>query len=141
MTGRAVLAEKTRWRTALVAARRALPPAERAARAAALAAAAVRVGADTGAPLCRYLPVGSRPGAPELVTPLLARPTPLLRTFTTNLMAYALGRRVEYFDQPAIRAVVREAEEHDYRLSSFILGVVLSDQFRLRTAAPAAANQ
>jgi hypothetical protein len=77
----------------------------------------------------------------ELVSALLARPTPLLRTFTTNLMAYSLGRRIEYFDQPAIRAIVREAEENDYRLSSFILGVVLSDKFRLRTAAPAAANQ
>ena len=34
----------------------------------------------------------------------MKRPTPLVRTFTENLMAYALGRRVEYFDQPAIRA-------------------------------------
>jgi hypothetical protein len=77
----------------------------------------------------------------ELVNALLKRPTPLLRNFTSNLMAYSLGRRVEYFDQPAIRAIVREAEENDYRLSSFILGVVFSDQFRLRTVAPAAANQ
>ena len=50
-------------------------------------------------------------------------------------MAYALARRVEYFDQPAIRDIVREAEENEYRISSFILGVVTSDQFRLRTAA------
>jgi hypothetical protein len=77
----------------------------------------------------------------ELVNALLARPTPLLRNFTTNLMAYSLGRRIEYFDQPAIRAIVREAEKNDYRLSSFLLGVVMSDQFRLRTVAPAAANQ
>ena len=36
---------------------------------------------------------------------LLKRPTPLVRTFTENLMAYALGRRVEYFDQPTVRAI------------------------------------
>ena len=77
----------------------------------------------------------------ELVEALLSRPTPLLRTFTENLMAYALARRVEYFDQPAIRDIVREAEENDYRISSFILGVVGSDQFRLRTAVSVTANQ
>ena len=36
----------------------------------------------------------------ELIAALLKRPMPLVRTFTENLMAYALGRRVEYFDQP-----------------------------------------
>lgn len=70
MTGRAVLAEKTQWRTALVASRRALPAGERAARAAALAAAAVRLAAGTGGPVCAYLPVGSEPGSPEMVAAL-----------------------------------------------------------------------
>jgi 5-formyltetrahydrofolate cyclo-ligase len=70
VTGRAVLAEKTRWRTALVAARRALPAADRAARAAALAAGAVELAAATGGPVCAYLPVGSEPGSPELVVAL-----------------------------------------------------------------------
>jgi hypothetical protein len=70
----------------------------------------------------------------ELNAALLARPTPLVRTFTTNLMAYALGRRVEYFDQPTIRAIVRDAAENDYRMSSFVLGVVKSDAFRLQRA-------
>ena len=46
----------------------------------------------------------------ELVDALLKRPTPLVRTFTENLMAYALGRRVEYFDQPTIRAITKKAE-------------------------------
>lgn len=70
MTGRAVLAEKTRLRTALVAARKAIPAEERAARAAALAAAAVDLAATTGGPVCAYLPVGSEPGSPELVAAL-----------------------------------------------------------------------
>ena len=72
MTGRAVLTEKNRWRTALVAARRALPPPVRAARAVALAGAAVRLAGLTGGPVCAYLPVGSEPGSPELVDALRA---------------------------------------------------------------------
>ncbi len=43
----------------------------------------------------------------ELNAALLKRPVPLVRTFTENLMAYALGRRVEYFDQPTIRAIAK----------------------------------
>ena len=77
----------------------------------------------------------------ELAQALLARPLPLLRTFTENLMAYALGRRVEYFDQAAIREIVRTAETNDYRMSSIILGVVGSEQFRSRTAATARTNE
>ena len=68
-----------------------------------------------------------------LAEALLQRPTPLLRTFTQNLMAYALGRRLEYSDQPAVRRIVREAAESDYLLSAFILGVIRSEQFQLRT--------
>ena len=41
--------------------------------------------------------------------------TPVLRNFTANLMAYGLGRRVEYYDMPAVRRIVRRAEENDYR--------------------------
>ena len=58
----------------------------------------------------------------------MKRPTPLVRTFTENLMAYALGRRVEYFDQPTIRAIAKKAEADNYRMSSFILGIVKSDR-------------
>jgi hypothetical protein len=70
----------------------------------------------------------------ELSAALLKRPTPLVRTFTENLLAYALGRRVEYFDQPAIRAITRAAAVNDYRMSSFIMGVIKSDAFRLKQA-------
>ena len=71
----------------------------------------------------------------DLRNALLKRPTPLLRTFTENLMAYALGRRVEYYDQPRIREIVREAEASDYRLSSFILGVAKSPAFQMKGGA------
>jgi hypothetical protein len=73
----------------------------------------------------------------ELVAALLKRPEPLVRTFTENLLAYALGRRVEYFDQPSIRAITRAAQKDDYRMSAFIVGVVKSDAFRMRRAEPA----
>jgi hypothetical protein len=76
----------------------------------------------------------------ELATALLARPIPLVRTFTENLLAYAVGRRVEYYDQPAIRAITKTAEEQDYRISSFILGVVQSVPFQMKRADAVAAD-
>jgi hypothetical protein len=77
----------------------------------------------------------------ELSALLLKRPVPLVRTFTENLLAYALGRRIEYSDQPAIRAIARAAEANDYRMSSFILGVVTSDAFRLKRAEAATTEE
>jgi hypothetical protein len=70
----------------------------------------------------------------ELLAALMKRPVPLVRTFTENLLAYALGRRTESFDQPAIRAIAKAAAANDYHLSSFILGVVKSDAFQLKRA-------
>jgi len=63
---------------------------------------------------------------------LLKRPIPLVRTFTENLMAYALGRPVEALDQPTVRAIAAQAAERDNRMSAFILGVVGSDAFRMQ---------
>jgi hypothetical protein len=77
----------------------------------------------------------------ELVAALMKRPTPLIRTFTENLMAFALGRRVEYFDQPAIRAIAKEAEKDGYKMSSFVLGVVTSDAFRMKRAEAAGTTE
>jgi hypothetical protein len=70
----------------------------------------------------------------ELVQALLKRPEPLVRNFTENLMAYALGRRVEHYDQPAIRRIASRARDEGYRVSSFILGVVESDAFQRKRA-------
>ena len=72
----------------------------------------------------------------ELTRALMKRPVPLVRTFTENLLAYALGRRTEYFDQPTIRAIAKAAEANDYRMSSFILGVIKSDAFQMKRAEP-----
>ncbi|MCA9737701.1 MAG: DUF1592 domain-containing protein [Gemmatimonadota bacterium] len=68
-------------------------------------------------------------GPADLREAILARPEVFLRTFTENLMAYAIGRRLEYYDMPAIRAITRDAAKNDYRISAFIEGVVESDAF------------
>ena len=70
----------------------------------------------------------------ELSAALLKRPIPIVRTFTENLMAYAIGRRVEYYDQPTIRAITKAAAANDYKMSSLILGVIKSDAFRMKRA-------
>jgi hypothetical protein len=47
-------------------------------------------------------------------------------------MTYALGRRVESFDMPTVRAIVRNAGKQDYRTSTFIMGVITSPAFQQR---------
>jgi hypothetical protein len=54
------------------------------------------------------------------------------RTVTEKLMTYALGRRLEYFDMPAVRQIVRKAAAEDYRWSTIILGIVRSVPFQMR---------
>ena len=49
-------------------------------------------------------------------------------------MAYALGRRLEYYDQPTVRDITNQAEVDNYRLSSFIVGIVKSDAFQMQRA-------
>ena len=66
----------------------------------------------------------------DLRAALLRRQETLLRTFTRNLFAYGLGRRVEYYDMPTIRSIVRGAAANDNHLSSYIIGVVNSPAFR-----------
>ena len=70
--------------------------------------------------------------AADLRDALLRRPVPIVRTFVENLMAYALGRRVEHYDMPAVREVARTAAAADNRLSAFILGVVRTPAFRMK---------
>ncbi len=62
---------------------------------------------------------------------LLADPEQFPRTVTAKLMAYALGRRLDYYDQPAVRKIVRDAAAQQYRWSSLILGIVESPEFRM----------
>jgi hypothetical protein len=63
---------------------------------------------------------------------LLSRPEMFVSTLAEKLLTYALGRGVEYYDAPAIRAIVREARVHDFRVSSLMLGIANSKPFQMR---------
>ena len=65
---------------------------------------------------------------------LLNRSDAFVSTFTESLMTYALGRRVEYYDRPAVRKIVREATANGHRMSSYIFGVIESAPFRMSRA-------
>jgi cytochrome c553 len=62
---------------------------------------------------------------------LLRHQDMVLRSFTENLMKYALGRRVEYSDMPTVRAIVRDAAKSNNKLSAFVMGIVNSPAFRM----------
>ena len=76
-------------------------------------------------------------GPADLREALLRRPEALVRSFTENLMAYALGRRIEYQDMPQVRRIAQAVREQDYRLSAFVREVVRSDPFRMSTGTTA----
>ena len=59
-----------------------------------------------------------------------------IRNFTENMMAYALGRRVEFYDQPTIRGIVKKATANGNKFSSYVLGIVNSPAFQMATAEP-----
>jgi hypothetical protein len=69
---------------------------------------------------------------PELKKGLLTKRVSMVRAFTQNLLAYGIGRRVEYYDMPAVRKIVSDAEPGGFRMQDFITGVVLSDAFRMK---------
>jgi mono/diheme cytochrome c family protein len=69
---------------------------------------------------------------------LLEEPDRFPATLTEKLLAYALGRRLEYYDRPAVRMIVRDAASSDYRWSSLILGIVNSPTFLMRGSHAAA---
>ncbi len=55
-----------------------------------------------------------------------------LANVTKTLMTYALGRGVEYYDAPAVRAILRGAAPSQHRFSSIVLGIVTSAPFQMR---------
>ena len=83
------------------------------------------------------LPDGTRFAGPgELRSLLASRRKEFAANVTAKLLTYGLGRGIEYYDRPAIRAVVREAAAADYRWSSIIQGIVESVPFQMRRAEP-----
>lgn len=84
---------------------------------------------------------GALPGADEshagivgLEDSLLERPELFVGTLARKLLTFALGRGVEYFDNPAIRKILRDAEPGGYRFSALVVGIVKSVPFQMRRA-------
>jgi cytochrome c553 len=73
-------------------------------------------------------------GPADLRQALLSKSDAILRNFTDNLMSYALGRRIEYFDQPTVRSIVKKATQTGNHFSSYVLGIVNSPAFQMSTA-------
>jgi hypothetical protein len=89
--------------------------------------------AETPIDASTVLPSGAAIDGPvELRRQLVARPDMFAQVVTEKLMMYALGRELEYFDMPQVRAVVREAANEDYKWSSVVRGVVRTDAFRMQ---------
>jgi mono/diheme cytochrome c family protein len=65
---------------------------------------------------------------------LLKRSDVVLTSFTESLMTYALGRRVEAFDMPTIRRIVRDGKKNNHKVSSYIMGVIGSPAFQMSRA-------
>ena len=72
-------------------------------------------------------------GPAGLRAALLARPERFVTTVTEKLLTYAVGRGMEHYDAPAVRAIVRAAADDGYRLTTLVLGVVKSPPFRMRS--------
>ena len=72
-------------------------------------------------------------GPAGLKAALLAHPERFVTTVTEKLLTYAVGRGVEHYDAPAVRAITRAAAGDGYRLTTLILGVVESPPFRMRS--------
>ena len=71
-------------------------------------------------------------GVDGLQKALSTRPELFVSTFTEKLLTYALGRGVEYYDAPAVRQIVSDAQAKDFRFSSVVLGIVNSTPFQMR---------
>jgi hypothetical protein len=71
-------------------------------------------------------------GVAGLRAMLTSQPDVFTGVLTEKLLTYALGRGIGYSDMPAVRGIVREARENDYRFSAIVLGIVESTPFRMK---------
>jgi mono/diheme cytochrome c family protein len=76
-------------------------------------------------------------GAAGLRNALLKHPDAFVMTFAENLMTYALGRRVEASDMPALRAIARDAATKNNQIGTFIAGITRSQAFQMSRRVPA----
>jgi hypothetical protein len=73
-------------------------------------------------------------GVVGLRNALLKHPDYIVGTLTEKMLTYALGRPLEYYDMPVVRAIVQDAAGNDYRFSSIIAGIVRSEPFEMKKA-------
>ena len=79
------------------------------------------------------LPDGTKfEGPAGLQTILMARKGQFVEALTERLLTYGLGRGVEFYDMPAIRAVRDQAAKDDYRMNAIIIGIVQSVPFVMK---------
>jgi hypothetical protein len=71
-------------------------------------------------------------GVAELKKALLRHPEQFVGTVAEKLLMYGIGRNVQYYDQPAVRAIVRQAASSNYSFDALVLGVVKSAPFQMR---------
>ena len=93
-------------------------------------------GAEPGTVRWQRLPDGTEFQGPAGLTEILATKyrDDFVRTATEKLLTYAVGRGVEYYDNPSVRAIMRDAARDNYRISSLILAIVKSTPFQMRRA-------
>jgi len=70
----------------------------------------------------------------DLRNSIASRPQMFAGTLAGKLLIYALGRGLDYRDMPAVRGIVREAAQSNFKMSSVIMGVVRSTPFQMRTS-------
>ena len=80
-------------------------------------------------------------GVVDLRNALLRYSPQFVRSITEKLMTYALGRRVQYYDMPVVRAIVRDAGKQNDRFSAIVLGIVKSAEFQMRVKASDSASK
>jgi hypothetical protein len=79
------------------------------------------------------LPDGTKfQGSTEMQNIFLSRPEAFVTNVAEKLLTYALGRGVEYYDEPVVRSIIRGAAPNHYRWSAMILGIVKSAPFQMR---------
>jgi hypothetical protein len=73
-------------------------------------------------------------GPASLRRAILNHSDAFIGTFTESLLAYGIGRVIDYRDMPFVREIEHEAAKNNNRFSSFILGIVKSPPFQMRRA-------
>ena len=72
---------------------------------------------------------------------LLNHKDQFLQNLVQKLMTYALGRGVDYYDEPTVKEICNNVERDGYRFSSIVAGIVHSDAFLKRRGKAGNARQ